>query len=266
MAHSDIYAQIDKYAYTNRLSKCSPVTKAIFALATLVVTVSAQSIVVPILVLIIFTSLILGYVRIKPGFYMHLLEYPTFMLTLSCIILALFFGLGEPLIQVPVPFFIWTIFKDGINIAINTFFRVEGAISCLFFLVLTTSMTDLSLILRRIHVPAALVEISMLIYRYIFVFLDVSAQMTTAQKLRIGEGGYMKRIRGLGLLAGNLFIRTMEQGERTFVAMSARGYDGNIRVLDDLPKPKLAMIITVIIFEVLLVVTVFLTIDFGALL
>jgi len=48
--------------------------------------------------------------------------------------------------------------------------------------------------------------------------------------------------------------------------MSARGYDGNIRVLDDLPKPKLAMIITVIIFEVLLVVTVFLTIDFGALL
>jgi len=133
MAHSDIYAQIDKYAYTNRLSKCSPVTKAIFALATLVVTVSAQSIVVPILVLIIFTSLILGYVRIKPGFYMHLLEYPTFMLTLSCIILALFFGLGEPLIQVPVPFFIWTIFKDGINIAINTFFRVEGAISCLFF-------------------------------------------------------------------------------------------------------------------------------------
>ena len=116
MAHSDIYTQIDRYAYTNRLAKCSPITKAFFALATLIVTVSAQSIVVPLLVFIITTSLILGYVKINAHFYLHLLGYPTLMLILSCIFIALFFGLGEPFIQLRLPWFTWTIFKDGINI------------------------------------------------------------------------------------------------------------------------------------------------------
>ncbi|MFA5571614.1 MAG: CbiQ family ECF transporter T component, partial [Candidatus Bathyarchaeia archaeon] len=65
--------------------------------------------------------------------------------------------------------------------------------------------------------------------------------------------------RGLALLAGNLFIRTLEQGERTFIAMSARGYDGNIRVLDDLPKPRKAMLVIIALFEVCLIITIFLT-------
>jgi cobalt/nickel transport system permease protein len=265
MAHSDIYAQIDRYAYTNRLAKCSPVTKAFFALATLILTVSAQSIIVPILVFIILTCLTLGYARVNARFYLHLLAYPTFMLTLSCIFLALFFGLGEPLLQVHLPWFTWTIFKDGITMSINTFFRVEGALSCLFFLVLTTSITDLSLILRRIHVPTALVEMSMLIYRYIFVFLEVAAQMTTAQKLRLGQGGWIKQVRSLGLLAANLFIRTMEQGERTFIAMSARGYDGNIRVLEDFPKPNKAVLLAIVLFEIAIAVAIFLTLNVGML-
>jgi cobalt/nickel transport system permease protein len=265
MAHSDYYAQIDRYAYTNRLAKCSPVTKAFFALSTLIVTVSAQSIVVPIIVFIINTSLLVGYVKIKAHFYLDLLIYPTFMLTLTCILLALFWGSVEPLAQVSVSWFTWTIFKDGITVSINTFFRVEGALSCLFFLVLTTTITDLNLILRRAHVPKALVEISMLIYRYIFVLLEVAAKMTTAQKLRLGKGGWLKRIRGLGLLASNLFIRTLEQGEHTFVAMSARGYDGNIRVLEDLPKPNKAMLAAILLFEICLVVAIFLTMNIGVL-
>ena len=73
----------------------------------------------------------------------------------------------------------------------------------------------------------------------------------------------MKQIRGLGLLAANLFIRTMEQGERTFIAMSARGYDGTIYVLEDIPKPNKAMLIGILLFEILLVVAIFLTINFG---
>lgn len=263
MAHSDYYAQIDRYAYTNRLAKTSPVTKAFFALSTLIVTVSAQSIVVHIIVFSLVTMLTLCYVRIKAHFYLELLAYPTFMLTLTCIIIALFSGSGEPFAQLSLSGFTWTIFKSGLTLGLNIFLRVESALSCLFFLVLTTSINDLSLILRRAHVPKVLVEISLLIYRYIFVFLEVAEQMSTAQKLRLGRGGWLRRIRGLALLAGNLFIRTLEQGERTFVAMSARGYDGNIRVLEDLPKPKVAMLVAVTLFEIELVIAVFLTINMG---
>jgi len=185
------------------------------------------------------------------------------MVILSSIIIALFFGGGDPLVEIPLPWIVWSIYKSGVEMGINTFFRVEGALSSLFFLVLTTPITDLCLILRRIHVPKVLVEMSLLIYRYIFVFLEISAKMTTAQKLRLGGSGWLKRIRDLSLLVSNLFIRTLEQGERTFVAMNARGYDGTIHVLDELPKPRKAAIAAIVLFDVLLTIVIFLTLDVG---
>ena len=54
------------------------------------------------------------------------------------------------------------------------------------------------------------------------------------------------------MLAANLFIRTLEQGERTFVAMNARGYDGNIRVLEDQAKPSIAVIVGIILLDITL--------------
>ncbi|MGD6810405.1 MAG: cobalt ECF transporter T component CbiQ [Candidatus Bathyarchaeia archaeon] len=264
MAHSDYYAQIDRYAYINKLSKCSPLTKAFFALSTLVITVSAQSIVVPIIVFVIMTTLVLQLAGIKARFYVALLRYPTFMVSISCLIIALFsFNGGEALAQLSFNGFTYAIYRSGVALAITIFFRVEGALSCLFFLVLTTSITDLSLLLRRAHVPITLIEISTLIYRYIFVFLEVAEQMTIAQTMRLGKGGWMKKIRGLALLAGNLFIRALEQAERTFTAMSSRGYDGTIRVLDEFPRSNKVVLAAIVVFDVLLAVAVFLTLNFG---
>ena len=114
---------------------------------------------------------------------------------MSVLIIALFFGFGEPATQITTPWFTWTIYQQGITMAIATFFRVIGAISCTFFLVLTTSMTDLFVTLRRVKIPNALIEISLLVYRYIFVFMEVSARMNTAQSLRLGHSSVMKRIR-----------------------------------------------------------------------
>jgi len=263
LSHSDLYAEVDRSAYTNALAKCSPITKTFFALSALILTVSAQSIIVPIIIFIICTILILGLAKVKAHLYLDMFFYPTLMITLSCIIIALF-GSGEPLIQIPLP---WTTLPllGGVSFSINTFFRVEGALSCLFFLVLTTSITDLCILLRRAHVPRVLIEMSMLIYRYIFVFLEVSEKMNTAQKLRLRPSGWIKRIRSLALLAGSLFIRTLEQGERTLVAMNARGYDGTIRVLEDFPSPRKIMLLGIVVFDVVFVILIFLTINFGVL-
>ena len=261
MSHSDLYTEVDRSAYTNLLAKCSPITKTFFAISALVLTVSAQSIIVPITIFVICTVLILGFAKVRAHLYLHLLFYPTLMITLSCIIIALF-GTGAPLIQVPLPWATLSLL-GGVSFSVNTFFRVEGALSCLFFLVLTTSITDLCILLRRAHLPRVLVELSLLIYRYIFVFLEVSEKMNTAQKLRLRPSDWIKRIRSLALLAGSLFIRTLEQGERTLVAMNARGYDGTIRVLEDFPAPRKIILLGIVVFDVVFVILIFLTINFG---
>ena len=102
--------------------------------------------------------------------------------------------------------------------------------------------------------PQVMVEMSMMIYRYIFLFLEVSEKMSLAQKLRLRRSGWLSSIRSLGMLIGSLFIRTLDQGERTLVAMNARGYDGEIRILEDFPSPRKIMLLGIVLFDVLLVI------------
>ncbi len=251
-SHSNLSAQIDRFAYTNAIAKTSPTTKILFALSMLVLSVLSPSPVVPIVVFLVTIVLIILVAQVPGRFYADLLVYPALLIAISCVFIGLFFGYGTPLIEVAFPWFKWTIYNSGITMAITTFFRVMGAISATYFLVLTTSMTDIFISLRKIRIPKVLVEISLLIYRYIFVFMEVASKMNTAQKLRLGNSGWLKRIRSASLLAGNLFIRSLEQGERTFVAMSARGYDGNIRVLEDQPKPSKATLAGIIVLDIML--------------
>jgi cobalt/nickel transport system permease protein len=250
--HSNLSAQIDNYAYTNSLAKKSPTTKILFAASILILSVLSPSPVVPITVFIIAVVLIVLVAQIPGRFYFDLLIYPVIFAVVSCVFIALFFSNGTPLVEFAFPWFKWVIYNNGITTAFTTFFRVLGAVSALFFLVLTTSMNDVFISLRKIHIPKILVEISLLIYRYIFVFMEVSSKMSTAQKLRLGQTGWFNRIRSTSLLATNLFIRTLEQGERTFIAMNARGYDGNIRVLEDQPKPSKASLAGILVFDVML--------------
>lgn len=265
MPFGQIGAKIDRYAYTNNLAKGPPATKIVFALSTLVIGVAAPSPIIPLFIFLTNTILLLSYAKIPVQFYWKMLLYPIATAMLSCVIIALFFGYGEPVTEITLPWFSWTIFKNGVTMAVAAFLRVVGGLSCLYFLVLTTSITDILVTFRRIRVPLILIEMSLLIYRYIFLLLEIATQMNTAQKLRLGHSGWKKRIKSTALLAGNLFIRTLEQGERTFTAMSARGYDGEIRTLDDLPRPRAWSIIGIIFFDVLLIVFTIVTMQLWSL-
>jgi cobalt/nickel transport system permease protein len=108
-----------------------------------------------------------------------------------------------------------------------------------------------------------MVEMSMMIYRYIFLFLGVSEKMSLAQKLRLRRSGWLSSIRSLSMLMGSLFIRTLDQGERTLVAMNARGYDGEIRVLEEYPSPRKIRLLGIGLFDVLLVILLFFTMNVG---
>jgi cobalt/nickel transport system permease protein len=261
LSHVNLSSEIDRYAYTNALSKSSPATKLVFAISLLLISVTSPTPVVPIIVLLTSTTLTLYFAKIAARFYLKLLWYPIIIIAITCLIIALFFGYQEPLTEFSVLGLRWTVFKDGINLGISLFFRVWGGLSTQLFLVLTTPMTSILLILRKARIPTVLIETSLLIYRYIFVFIEVMETMHTAQELRLGYSGLRKRLRSTSLLIANLFIRTLEQGERTFTAMNARGYDGNIRVLEDLPKPSKNAITGIILLAVALVITAYLTMN-----
>jgi cobalt/nickel transport system permease protein len=265
LSHLNLSSEIDRYAYTNALSKSSPTTKLLFAMSLLILSVTSPTPIVPIIVFLTSTILVLYFARIPYRLYLKLLGYPMIIVALTCVIIILFFGYQDPLTEINFVGLRWTVFNDGITLGFNTFFRVAAGLSTQFFLVLTTPVTSILLILRNARIPRVLVEMSLLIYRYIFVFIEVLETMRTAQELRLGYSGFKKKLRSTSLLIGSIFIRTLEQGERTFTAMNARGYDGNIRTLDDLPPPKVRSIIGIIFFDVILMLIIIMTMQIWSL-
>ena len=227
----------------------------------LLISVASPTPVVPIIVFLTSTTLILYAAKIPYRFYLKLLLYPTIIIALTCVIIALFFGYQQPLTEINLLGLRWTVFKDGITLGFNIFFRVAGGLSTQFFLMLTTPMTSTLLLFRKARVPTVLIETSLLIYRYIFVFIEVMETMHTAQELRLGYSGLLKKLRSTSLLLGNLFIRTLDQGERTFTAMNARGYDGTIHVLEDLPKPSKTALAGITLFAAALVIAAYLAMN-----
>jgi cobalt/nickel transport system permease protein len=65
--------------------------------------------------------------------------------------------------------------------------------------------------------------------RYLFVFGIIYRKVTDALKTRLFDPfdhrlPYRYRIVNMGYMMGSLFIRSLEQGERTYASMLCRGY------------------------------------------
>jgi cobalt/nickel transport system permease protein len=68
------------------------------------------------------------------------------------------------------------------------------------------------------------------LYRYLFVVGDEGGKMFRSVELR-SEKARPLGLRTYGSLIGTLLLRSMDRAERVYRAMVARGFDGEIRVL-----------------------------------
>jgi cobalt/nickel transport system permease protein len=121
--------------------------------------------------------------------------------------------------------------SQGANQGILILFRVLGGVSALAVLILTTPMNRIFTLFHDLHIPQIVTDLAILMYRYIFLFLDVTATMYNSQKTRLGYHNYMSWMNCLASLAGMVFIRTWEQGEVSYNALASRGYNGRLNMV-----------------------------------
>ncbi len=98
---------------------------------------------------------------------------------------------------------------------------------CLFTIILLTSTTPFAEILRcmrRIRIPALLVTVLALMYRYIFVLIEETERMRRARSSRTFRASRRRSWKSLAAVAGQLFARSSERAERIYAAMCARGW------------------------------------------
>ncbi|QOX63597.1 cobalt ECF transporter T component CbiQ [Anoxybacterium hadale] len=225
---------IDKLAYSSKLRYKNPAVKAAFAVGSLLICVGARSFVISGIILMIMGGLTVLSGRISVLRYIGLLMIPFSFLALST--LAIVFNLSEQplnLFNIPVGSVYLVVSQNSLLEGVLLVVVALASVSCLYFLTLSTTMIDLLALLQRLRCPKLMVELMMLIYRYIFVLLDMASAISTSQKCRLGNRDFMTELRSVGQLLAVLLIRSLKKSSLLYDAMESRCYDGDIRVLNE---------------------------------
>jgi len=248
---------IDRYAYASKFKRTDPMQKFTFAIITLGVCLWAD---LPIISVCVF--IIMSWVTVCKGgtplpFFIKLLLLPMSFLIIGVLSIAVNVSKNSDifLIFIPIDSFYIGVSKYGLFQASQLFLKVMGSVACLYFLSLSTPMIDLLSVLSKLKVPKLVVEIMGLIYRFVFILIEAADTMYTAQKSRLGYENIASAYRSLGALASQLFIRAYKRADELYTALEARGYDGELNVLEETLDKSRKMYIAAIIINTILILT-----------
>ena len=197
----------------------------------------------------LFLLLIIS-VSTKPTSYMAFIIYGAlvcFLIVLSKVPLKYVFK--KSLIVIPfvvmVAIFIPFIKKDavggGISLGLGTNISVSHSGLLIFFNVLvksyigvltvillssTTSFPKLLKGFEELKVPRFMIMLASFTYRYLFILADEVIKMKRARDSRCFGGKWIWHAKTIGHMIGTLFLRSYERGERIYIAMVSRGYEG----------------------------------------
>ena len=223
---------IDRYAYTNKISKLNPVKKTIFSMIMLLISIICENKSVQAGIIIFMATFIIYTSEMGIVDYLKLLSIPMIFLITSC--LAITFGISTTdtnmIASINIAGRYAGITYRGIRTAINTAFRAVSALSCVYFLMLTTPFGQIIFVMKKARIPDIIIELSMLIYRFIFIFIDESAEIYKSQELKFGYMGLKNGYNSFGMLVSILYKRIMKRYDEMSIALDVKLFDGEFHI------------------------------------
>ncbi|MCW4001468.1 MAG: cobalt ECF transporter T component CbiQ [Candidatus Bathyarchaeota archaeon] len=106
--------------------------------------------------------------------------------------------------------------------------RVWFCVASLITMVLSMGFDRTLKLLSSLRVPAVVIQLFSLTYRYFFVSLHEAQSVLIGKEARTyvhKKTFNLQSLRDLGSVLSSLFIRTYERSERVYLAMKARGFE-----------------------------------------
>lgn len=119
--------------------------------------------------------------------------------------------------------------REGALFGAIIFAKFFVSITAVILLSSTTSLGELVSSARRLGMPREMALLFSMMVRYLFVFSNMLGRIRTAQKTRCFDLLNKKvpriwTLHQIGYTISSMFIRSYEQGERTYQSMLCRGY------------------------------------------
>ncbi|MFC1906985.1 cobalt ECF transporter T component CbiQ [Chloroflexota bacterium] len=202
--------------------------KVAFTAVALVINLLSPTVYTPIAIAL-FCLIALIAVGIPPRLLALRLAMPLVMAGVVMITQIFFYGTTALFI---IPFWGFNLvgYEEGLARGLLIMSRVIGGVSLIIFLSMSTPANKLLLAAAWFRVPKIFIELTLLVYRYIFVLLEEIMTIRDAQRVRLGYYNWRRSMKSLGILGGSLILRAYDRAERVFEAMVARGYTGTMTI------------------------------------
>ena len=236
---------LEYYAQTNALRDVNCYVKLLLGMGAIIICVVSPAPIAPLFILITLSLVTLLLAKIPLRVYIELLHIPMIFALSSAIVILFLSGGGEPILSFTLLSITLTITTGSANLALLVLVRTFGGMCGLFFISLTTPMVEIFAVMHRMRFPQVFIDLSMLIYHFIFVFIGQAIAIHNAQTLRHGYTSFKRSINSMAMLGGMLFIRAWKEAEDLVIAMDSRCYDGKLQPPGRQEPVKTAAVISV---------------------
>ena len=235
----DSVLTMDVYARRSRLCRENAALKTAGSLGLLLLCTCSASPLPPLCLFCFLSAVAVAAGGIRPGEYLALLKLPAVFLLLSALTLLWDFYRVLPqqaVVSLPLGGGWLAVVPAAQSVGMVVLSRALGAVSCLYFLSLSTPLPEVLEVLRRARIPAVVTELAVLMYRYIFLLLATFRDMRDSAASRLGYRGLKRSLRTTGLVYGGLLSGSFRRAGACFDAMESRCYTGQIRFLTEKKK------------------------------
>jgi cobalt/nickel transport system permease protein len=122
----------------------------------------------------------------------------------------------------------FSVSQSGLWILWNVVIKSSLGVFAIILLYSTTSFPHLIKGMERLGSPKVFTVLISFMYRYSFILIDEMQRMKRARDSRCFGGRWFWQLRIIGHMVGTLFLRSYHRGERIYLAMLSRGYQGKM--------------------------------------
>jgi len=225
---------IDYLAYSSRMRSWNPALKALLSLSTILLCllldnphVSAAA-----LFFMAFLAVAVGGIALRE--YIGTLTTPIVFILLSALAVAVEYS-AKPAGEYRLFLGFGYLYTSGPMLARSALLtlKVMACVSALNMLILATPFSELIAVLKKARVPRLIIDLMHMIYRFIFILLEVSHRMRASAEARLGYRDTKTSWYTFGHIAGNLLVLSLRRAGAYYDAMEARCYDGELAFLEE---------------------------------
>ncbi|MBD5805811.1 cobalt ECF transporter T component CbiQ [Limosilactobacillus walteri] len=219
---------IDKYAYENRIVNWSPKLKALLWLLGIIIAFQPiQWLKVVVLFSVAGVTIFVARVSLKRYISWFYAILPFVLLSIVGIVVTVSSQRSSLIWPLRIGNVYLGIAKVMLPRAGQLALQCVTAIVCTYWFALTTPFIQILQVLKAAHLPRVMIEVTMLMYRFIFIFIDAFEQIHRAQKLRFGYDSVDLMVHSSSILAKMLFEQVIRNYEMMTKALDAKLYNGD---------------------------------------